>query len=298
MHFGPPSFLRRFRSHFSLQRFPRIWLIWRGVKAVIIAGAILAVLIVVVTRLVGGLSLTEPGTATAVLASVPTEDPYEYSVQIVHTIKAADGSHSTSEFFQSVSVDQTTNRFQVFLVGTLPEAVAVDSDGKLTAFKTSSDQAAGLPWRKLNDVCAGQPALPASLVALPWSSAIRQAQPKLLSSTASYLSLQSWLLSFQPSPQLLSQYMLLPFLARAFPRSFYWVMAQSDLQELAKGQVTIDGARAWVLRSSHALTQVDLRFHDASGASWHVVVQYYPVPQGQNPLAGVNFHTVQACRGQ
>lgn len=230
-----------------------------------------------------GSSLFIPQDAEGVLDSVQNRSSYTWSSESIRRVKLAGREHE-QHAARSATVDLARNKFQLLVAGVLPERMIYVSDGKYVISLSESDQADGLPWHKITDVCGGAPAIPAKTVAMPSAELIKAASPKLVSDKETVMGRRAWRIDFELTPQIAEQLLWIPFFEQAAPEQMEWVFNPSELERLRAGEFEVDYASAWVTRDERRLIKIDTRFTIDEGSSWRILAQLV-FNEAEDPLA-------------
>jgi hypothetical protein len=258
-----------------------------------------AILYWAVTALFGG-SILVPTTANGVLSSATNLPYYSWSSESVREAVLA-GDSVRQDVYRSAVVDLRLNKSQDLAIGIFPQKFTWLSDGTTTASYTDSDQQNDLGWQLVNNVCAGQPAVPASALAMPSPKEIEAAHPKLLSTQGTVFGVQAWVLSFKPTPVILRQAFWLNFLddvTSTTPAARQWIMSDSDLAAIDSGKIKLVYAYAWVTRGQpRYLRQIEMKFYTSANkaSGYRFLIKLYP-DQGE-PLLHTGFGTPD-CSGK
>ena len=231
-----------------------------------------AAMIWVIIGLVTGSSLIVPQSAGGVLKSAQRPQSYSWSAESVRLVNLG-GKNLRQDAVRQSTVALNFNSYFSVSAGALPDKTIYSSDGKVMLRLTQGDISAGNGWQYWSNKCKNDPPVPAIDLAMPTARQISRLSPEIISDQGSYLNQQAWVISFKPSPTLISNLLGLPFYQKAeSPAANRWVLSNSERRLLRLGKFKTDVARVWVLRSGERpMVQIEIRFRFDGGSAWHLL---------------------------
>jgi hypothetical protein len=247
--------------------------------------------IYLLVQVVLGTGLFVPHSATGILKAAKGSGDYVWTSEAVHEFNAA-GRQVREDSRRTIIVDVVHNRYQLLVQHVLPDTTQYQSDGKVTIRNTITRQKNGQPWQLVNNYCGKQPSPPATLLALPSGDLLAAAHPKILSSNSSILGQKAWLMSFEPTPAIIQQLLLIPFLEQATEANeMRWVISPSEAAQIAGGHYQALVGKVWVRKHRpFAVAQVQIELKLANGRSWKLLAALRPTPGATaHPLASMHL---------
>lgn len=284
---------QRFKSRFALPDNPRLNLVRRFLRIVGLSMLGLAALFFLIQALFFEGGIFKPNSAQEVIEAIESPSYYVWASETSHSFKT--GAQIVRQDSSTlIAVDQKQNKFQVGMQNVLPSVMAFTSDGNLSLRTSKLDRDRGLPWRQLTNPCLNQKALSASLVAMPSQALLLGAQPKLVADDARALGEDAWRLEVQPTPALVEQMLLLPFLARASDGAgeFAWAISPSESAAIHAGKFTVGDSEILITQKKpRRLTKVELSITLENGRSWHLLAALRSLSGDSSGLKKLNLGT-------
>lgn len=264
-----------------------------------------------IVSMILGSSLFIPRSAEGVLESVETPSFYAWTSESVRAVDLA-GAKQRQDAVRSAVVDTAANKFQVLVVGVLPERTTYVSDGnyaiRLTESAQSEYAAQGEsgppPWELVTDYChrtsdpADSEPIPVSTVQMPTAEMFLGADPEIDTDEGTILGERAWVIDFKLTPEILKQLMWLNFFdraAKANPGEAPWVISKAERQLIEAGEYDVDYAKVWVTRKEpRQIAQIDVRFQIGGGeaplSDYRFLAQQVPsVNQEADNLNNINL---------
>lgn len=238
-------------------------------------------------NIISGASLFTPSSAKGVLKAVNTPDSYAWNSQVIRSVVLPGGDTPTEQHsVRGAVVDTKNNKFQTTVINVLPTTVTFNSDGRYTLqlAKGSSD------WQIMTDVCNGDPAVPATTVQMPTPEQLLDANPKMETDEATFFGQRAWELSFEPTPEIISQVFWLDFFDDVILVDTLndWVLSKSDREALKAGDFeAIEGTALVIYNEPRYIAQLDMRFKLGS-SEYRTMAQVVPLNK-ENPIANKDF---------
>jgi hypothetical protein len=230
--------------------------------------------------------------AREILQGVRNPVAYTYSVETVHEFRAA-GRLRRQDAVRSIVVDHELNKFQASFIGVFGDTVVVSSDGRVTARQSLQDRQLGRAWQRLNNVCAGAAAIPSAAFGIPAGDVLAEGKPKVVAENAKVLGRDAWIIDLDPSPKTIGRVLLLDALDRIAVSQLERdrILSPSERAQLARGDVEIAHARAWVTKDAPrtlAQLEIEMRF-TKNDRTWKILLALQPTPSSERPLRSTNL---------
>jgi len=225
--------------------------------------------------LVSGSSLFTPRGADGILKSIDPANAYGWESSSIRRLTIA-GSDLEQQATRGVLLDLKANKFQLTSAGVFSQGYVHVSDGVFTVAIAEEDGDLSQPGVIITDVCAGDPAIPASSVAMPEPSALLDSDPEVITDKGTFAGDRAWIISFKPSPELIAQMLMLNFVVQVSEADSEanWITPKSERDQIGAGEYTVNNAAAWINRGGdRQIQQIDIDFELDSGARYRVLGQ-------------------------
>lgn len=277
-------------NHPRIQMFKRLW-------TFIFLGMFGIATIYILVMTISGAGIFQPRSPGGILRSAKSPGAYLWTAEAVHTF-AVSGAVVREDWSISSAVDTKHNRYLVQVFNALPSegepgnnVYIFESDGNISIRNTLTRQQAGKPWLKNSDPCRKQPSLAATYAAMPSGKLLADANPHIVTTGGSYLGSSAWIISFEPTPEIIRSLAVLPFLDKTTTNDERrWLIDASELAAIDHHKYKTTVARAWVSkRNPRTLEAIEIQIKLSGGRSWHFLASLRITPGLTDPLENLRL---------
>jgi hypothetical protein len=274
----------------------------RLIISLIVRGIILLMLVILIVyaavSLILGSSLFLPNSAEAVLNSAAKDGRSDYywisESRRRITFKETDVKE-TQLAWRDAIVNNEKNRFQARIYNVLPDTYTFWSNGweespenlrytagiskKESELLSESGIETNYAGFLITDPCTGQEAVPSSSVSLPSIEYFKEAKPTLETDKGSFLGQRSWIISFQPTKEIIEQMLWLPFWEKttpnkSSPKEWRYIFSDIEKKQIKEESYKESKGLLWVTRDGRQLAQVLIEFKTDNrdfSSSWELL---------------------------